>query len=163
MRNLKKQSAKGLFFIRSADRHMVRVAHSVPAIERRPSVSAVEKNHAKAQQFRMTVTQNTNWNGCFLDLWRSSRCATIAPGQPPAREKRCKIVSFVRHRPFRAADLSSAYAMNATKLTVHELDAAIRASGCAGVHEVRVAVLENSGGITIIPAKGSEKDQTAKA
>jgi uncharacterized membrane protein YcaP (DUF421 family) len=54
-------------------------------------------------------------------------------------------------------------AMNSAKLTVHELDAAVRASGCAGVHEVRVAVLENSGEITIIPRSGLEQNQTAKA
>jgi uncharacterized membrane protein YcaP (DUF421 family) len=39
-------------------------------------------------------------------------------------------------------------------MTQHELDAAIRAGGCAGVHEVRIAVLENSGEVTLIPMHG---------
>jgi uncharacterized membrane protein YcaP (DUF421 family) len=52
--------------------------------------------------------------------------------------------------------------MNAAKLTVHELDTAIRAAGCAGVHEVRVAVLENSGEITVIPRNGASRRETAK-
>jgi uncharacterized membrane protein YcaP (DUF421 family) len=54
-------------------------------------------------------------------------------------------------------------AMNSVKLTVHELDSAIRASGCAGVHDVRVAVLENSGDITVIPKNGLEKNHPAKS
>ena len=54
-------------------------------------------------------------------------------------------------------------AMNSVKMTIHELDAAIRASGCAGIHEVRIAVLENSGDITIIPQNGREENHTAKA
>lgn len=41
-------------------------------------------------------------------------------------------------------------AMRSCRMTVHELNAAIRAGGCAGAHEVRVAVLENSGEVTVI-------------
>jgi len=39
--------------------------------------------------------------------------------------------------------------------------AAIRAGGCAGVHEVRIAVLENSGDVTIIAKNGPEKPTVA--
>lgn len=48
-------------------------------------------------------------------------------------------------------------AMESVRMTVHELDSAIRAGGCTGVHEVRIAVLENSGDVTIIPHSGHEK------
>ena len=45
-------------------------------------------------------------------------------------------------------------AMESVRMTVHELEAAIRAGGCAGAHEVRIAVLENSGDVTVIPQGG---------
>ena len=45
-------------------------------------------------------------------------------------------------------------AMESVHMTMHELDAAIRAGGCAGVHEVRIAVLENSGDVTVIAKNG---------
>src|ERR1035438_6089745 len=48
-------------------------------------------------------------------------------------------------------------AMRAVRMTVHELDAAIRAGGCSGAHEVRIAVLENSGDVTVIAREGPEK------
>ena len=40
--------------------------------------------------------------------------------------------------------------LRAVRMTVHELNAAIRACGCAAPHEVRIAVLENSGDVTVI-------------
>jgi uncharacterized membrane protein YcaP (DUF421 family) len=42
-------------------------------------------------------------------------------------------------------------AMEAAKLTQHELHAALRRAGCATVDEVRVAVLENNGAISVVP------------
>jgi len=48
--------------------------------------------------------------------------------------------------------------MESVKMTIHELEAAIRANGCAGVHEVRIAVLENSGDVTVIPLTGPAKN-----
>jgi len=36
-------------------------------------------------------------------------------------------------------------------LTHHELQAALRAAGCTEVEEVKLAVLENNGAITVIP------------
>ncbi len=94
----------------------VLLAHAAPSMERSASAPELEKNQARTQQLRMTVTQNTIWNDCFLDLWRSRRCAAKAPGQPPANPMRCKVLSLVRHRPFLAADLSRAYALKAARL-----------------------------------------------
>ncbi|MDX1947309.1 MAG: DUF421 domain-containing protein [Pirellulaceae bacterium] len=42
-------------------------------------------------------------------------------------------------------------AMNHMQMTTHELDAALRAAGCSGPTEVRFAVLENTGSISVIP------------
>jgi uncharacterized membrane protein YcaP (DUF421 family) len=41
-------------------------------------------------------------------------------------------------------------AMNRARMTVHELNAALRAGGCAGPHEAKIAVLENGGNITVL-------------
>jgi len=48
-------------------------------------------------------------------------------------------------------------ALKSVQMTMHELRAALRAEGCAGEEEVRFAVLENNGHVTVIPmeAKGS--------
>ena len=42
-------------------------------------------------------------------------------------------------------------AMHQVKMTTHELDSALRTAGCAGPAEVRFAVLENTGRISVIP------------
>ena len=42
--------------------------------------------------------------------------------------------------------------MAAAALTHHELNAALRQGGCASVQEVHLAVLENNGAISVIPA-----------
>ena len=55
-----------------------------------------------------TVVQNTTRNCRLEDLCRNSRCATSAPGQPPANASRCKVASEVRQRPALAAALSIA-------------------------------------------------------
>lgn len=41
--------------------------------------------------------------------------------------------------------------MENAKLTHHELNSALRRSGCLTVEEVKLAVLENNGGISVIP------------
>ncbi|MGA2496700.1 MAG: YetF domain-containing protein [Tepidisphaeraceae bacterium] len=41
-------------------------------------------------------------------------------------------------------------ALEDVQMTMHELEAALRAEGCAGAEDVRFAVLENNGRITII-------------
>jgi uncharacterized membrane protein YcaP (DUF421 family) len=42
-------------------------------------------------------------------------------------------------------------AMRRVQMTQHELEASLRANGCAGAEEVRFAVLENNGQLTVIP------------
>jgi uncharacterized membrane protein YcaP (DUF421 family) len=44
-------------------------------------------------------------------------------------------------------------ALAEARLTHHELNAALRSAGCAGVEEVRYAVLENNGSISVIAKK----------
>lgn len=48
--------------------------------------------------------------------------------------------------------------MNMAKMTSHELDASLRAEGCAGPEDVLIAVLENNGRVTVIPKKMAAKD-----
>jgi uncharacterized membrane protein YcaP (DUF421 family) len=42
-------------------------------------------------------------------------------------------------------------ALQSVEMTKHELEASLRAEGCAGPEEVRFAVLENNGRVTVIP------------
>lgn len=42
-------------------------------------------------------------------------------------------------------------ALRASLMTTHELDAALRTAGCTGPAEVRIAVLENTGRVSVIP------------
>ena len=73
-------------------------------------------SHANAPQFNNTVTQNTERNDCFLDLWRNFCWAMSAPGQPPANDSKCSVLSCVLHSPLLAADLSNAYIMKVSRL-----------------------------------------------
>ena len=43
--------------------------------------------------------------------------------------------------------------MARAKLTHHELDAALRQAGCASVHDVHAAILENNGSISVVPKR----------
>jgi uncharacterized membrane protein YcaP (DUF421 family) len=45
--------------------------------------------------------------------------------------------------------------METVQLTRHELEAALRVEGCCGPDDVRFAVLENNGHITVVPKKKS--------
>jgi uncharacterized membrane protein YcaP (DUF421 family) len=45
--------------------------------------------------------------------------------------------------------------MRAAQMTHHELDAALRQSGCASPEQVRFALLENNGQISVVPRKTS--------
>ncbi len=45
-------------------------------------------------------------------------------------------------------------AMNKVRMTTHELNASLRAAGCAGVSEVMIAILENGGNVSVIPKHG---------
>ena len=42
-------------------------------------------------------------------------------------------------------------AMDEVKMTIHELNSALRAEGCMGPEEVQFAVLENNGHVTVVP------------
>jgi uncharacterized membrane protein YcaP (DUF421 family) len=42
-------------------------------------------------------------------------------------------------------------AMRQVQMTKHELESSLRAAGCAGPEDVRFAVLENNGHVTVIP------------
>jgi uncharacterized membrane protein YcaP (DUF421 family) len=42
-------------------------------------------------------------------------------------------------------------ALRSVQMTMHELNASLRAGGCAGPEEVRFAVLENNGKVAVIP------------
>jgi uncharacterized membrane protein YcaP (DUF421 family) len=44
-------------------------------------------------------------------------------------------------------------AMKRLQMTIHELDAALRAEGCAGAKAARFAVMENNGRISVIPMR----------
>ena len=41
-------------------------------------------------------------------------------------------------------------ALRSVQMTIHELKAALRAEGCAGEEEIRFAVLENNGHVTVV-------------
>ena len=49
-------------------------------------------------------------------------------------------------------------AMRRVQMTKHELEAALRAEGCAGPEEVRFAVIENNGHVTVIPLHKNNHD-----
>ncbi len=49
-------------------------------------------------------------------------------------------------------------ALRTVQMTKHELEAALRAEGCAGPEDVRFAVLENNGHITVIPLRNTHVD-----
>ncbi len=46
-------------------------------------------------------------------------------------------------------------AMAKLQMTKHELEAALRAEGCAGPDEVRFAVMESNGNVTVIPRRAT--------
>jgi uncharacterized membrane protein YcaP (DUF421 family) len=54
-------------------------------------------------------------------------------------------------------------AMRQVQMTKHELEAALRADGCAGPEQVRFAVLENNGHVTVIPTREHAKAAGSKA
>lgn len=48
-------------------------------------------------------------------------------------------------------------ALDHVKMTMHELEASLRAAGCAGPAEVRFAVLENTGKVSVIPRENHDE------
>ena len=64
-----------------------------------------------------------------------------------------RIEAFVEGRPDVLIHNGKLYpeVLKKAQLTRHELDAALRQSGCLSIEEVRAAVLENNGSISVIP------------
>ena len=54
-------------------------------------------------------------------------------------------------------------ALKSVQMTMHELRAALRASGCTCEDEVRFAVLENNGHVTVIPKGQNHVDPNREA
>jgi uncharacterized membrane protein YcaP (DUF421 family) len=50
--------------------------------------------------------------------------------------------------------------MQKAKLTHHELNAALRKSGCECVDDVHTAILENSGVISVVPRKKTSNESS---
>lgn len=50
--------------------------------------------------------------------------------------------------------------MRKAKMTHHELNAALRQSGCACATDVQLAVLENNGAISVIPRREGQREMT---
>jgi uncharacterized membrane protein YcaP (DUF421 family) len=76
-----------------------------------------------------------NWGVAWI-TYRSKRLEALIEGRP---------VVLVHNGHVDALALSE------VKMTRHELDAALRAQGCAGPEAVRFAVLENNGVVSVIP------------
>jgi uncharacterized membrane protein YcaP (DUF421 family) len=70
--------------------------------------------------------------------FRSKRMEALIEGRPVVLVHNGKVITK---------------AMNEAKMTMHELNSSLRAGGCTTADEVLVAVLENSGNITVIPRK----------
>ncbi len=70
--------------------------------------------------------------------FRSKRLAAIVEGRP-------LMLVHNGHVDLRA--------MRSVQLTMHELDAALRAEGCGNVEQVHFAMLENNGHITVVTRK----------
>ncbi|HVT57125.1 MAG TPA: YetF domain-containing protein [Thermoanaerobaculia bacterium] len=73
-----------------------------------------------------------------LATYRSKRLETIVEGQPQVLIHNGKLFEEVMARE---------------KLTRHELNAALRRAGCSCVEEVRSAILENNGAISVVPGR----------
>lgn len=79
-----------------------------------------------------------------LATWRSKRLEAIIEGRPQVLIHNGKLYEDVMAR---------------AKLTHHELNAALRRSGCACVEEVHSAVLENNGAVSVVARKPRENHQ----
>ena len=78
-----------------------------------------------------------NW-GVSYGTWRSKRIAAWVEGRP----------EILIHNGHLFEDV-----MTRSKLTHHELMAALRDGGCNCVEDVHSAILENNGGISVTPRK----------
>lgn len=73
-----------------------------------------------------------------LVTYRSKRLEALVEGRPQVLIHNGKLYE---------------HALHDAKLTRHELDAALRRSGCGDVEDVHYAVLENNGAISVVPRK----------
>jgi len=78
-----------------------------------------------------------------LATYRSKKLEALVEGRPEVLIHNGKVFSDVMRRE---------------KLTQHELNAALRAAGCACVEEVHFAILENNGVISVQRKKESSRD-----
>lgn len=78
-----------------------------------------------------------NYGIAYL-TYKSKKIENIIEGQPKIIIDNGKVIRHI---------------MESEQLTQHELDSAIRQSGYASIEEVRFAVLENNGAISVIPFK----------
>src|SRR5713101_834640 len=79
-----------------------------------------------------------------LATFRSKRLEAIIEGRPQLLVHNGRLFEEVLSR---------------AKLTHHELNAALRQSGCANVSEVHAAILENNGSISVVPKRGRQDDE----
>lgn len=73
--------------------------------------------------------------GVGVLTWKSKKVESFIEGHPKILVHDGKVLEIV---------------MNQEKMTRHELDAAIRKAGLASLNEVRFAILENNGAISVI-------------
>jgi uncharacterized membrane protein YcaP (DUF421 family) len=85
-----------------------------------------------------------NWGVAWL-TYRNKRLEALIEGRPV-------ILIHNGHVDARA--------LNEVKMTRHELEAALRAQGCAGPEEVRFAVLENNGSVSVVPRNHHGQDSS---
>lgn len=85
---------------------------------------------------------------CLVGLitYRSKKLEALIEGRPQVLIHNGKIFEEV---------------MKHANLTHHELDAALRDAGCASASEVHMAVLENTGAISIVPRTGHSPETQA--
>ena len=84
-----------------------------------------------------TVLVALNWAAGFA-TFKSRKLERLIEGRPEVLIHNGRIFTDVMERE---------------KLTHHELNAALRAAGCASAEEVHYAILENNGGISVQPKK----------
>ena len=77
--------------------------------------------------------------GLGYATYRSKRLEALVEGRPQV---------LIHNGTLYAKTLANA------RLTHHELNAALRNAGCSGVDEVKYAVLENNGSISVVSKKG---------
>ncbi len=82
-----------------------------------------------------TTLVGLNWIVAFI-TYRSKRLESLIEGHPLILVHNGR----VNHE-----------ALRTVQMTTHELEASLRAEGCASLQEVRFAVLENNGHVTVVP------------